>query len=55
MADNNTLVPVEDYLTAGVHIGTRFKNGYSDSYVHRSRADGLKIIDTEKVDQNLKF
>ena len=54
MADNNTLVPVEDYLTAGVHIGTRFKNGYSDNYVHRCRADGLKIIDTELVDKKLK-
>lgn len=49
-----TLVPVEEYLTAGVHIGTKYKNGYSNEYVHKCRADGLKIIDTEQVDFKLK-
>lgn len=54
MEENNTsLVPVEDYLTAGVHIGTKFKNGFTDKFIHRSRADGLKIIDTAKVDERL--
>ena len=54
MANDSTLVPAEEYLTAGVHIGTRFKNGYSDKYVHRSRADGLKILDTAQIDAKLK-
>ena len=52
--NSSTLVPVEDYLTAGVHIGTRYKNGFSSKYVHKSRADGLKIIDTEIIDAKLK-
>lgn len=50
---NTSLVPVEEYLTAGVHIGTKFKNGYVDKFIHRSRADGLKIIDTALVDERL--
>ncbi len=54
MTENNTLVPVEEYLTAGVHIGTKFKNGYSQKYVHKARADGLKIIDSEIIDAKLK-
>ena len=54
MADNSTLVPVEEYLTAGVHIGTKYKNGYSEKYIHRCRADGLKILDTEVIDTKLK-
>jgi small subunit ribosomal protein S2 len=55
MSENNTtLVPVEEYLTAGVHIGTKYKNGYSEKFIHRCRADGLKIIDTEKIDERLK-
>lgn len=54
MTENNTLVPVEDYLTAGVHIGTKFKNGFSSKFVHKARADGLKIIDTEAIDSRLK-
>ncbi|MCA9486151.1 30S ribosomal protein S2 [Candidatus Woesearchaeota archaeon] len=54
MDESTTLVPVDEYLTAGVHIGTKFKNGFTDKYVHRSRADGLKIMDTEKIDEKLK-
>jgi small subunit ribosomal protein S2 len=54
MNDSKTLVPAEDYLTAGVHIGTKYKNGYSNKYIQKSRADGLKIIDTEMIDAKLK-
>ncbi len=54
MAQNNTLVSAEEYLTAGVHIGTKFKNSYSEKFILKSRPDGLKIIDTEQVDSKLK-
>lgn len=49
-----SLVSVEEYLTAGVHIGTKYKNGFSDEYILKSRADGLKVIDTAKIDEKLK-
>lgn len=55
MTENTTLVPVEDYLTAGVHIGTKYKNGYSNKFVIKSRADGLKILNTEIIDERLKI
>ena len=56
MADEvKTLVPVEEYLTAGVHIGTKFKNGFSDKFIHKARSDGLKILDTEMIDERLKI
>ena len=54
MVEKKTLVPVEEYLTAGVHIGTKFKNGFTDKYIQKSRADGLKILDVEKIDERLK-
>ncbi len=54
MTDEKTLVPAEDYLTAGVHIGTKFKNAYSGKFIHKARADGLKILDTELIDARLK-
>ena len=52
---NTTLVPVDEYLTAGVHIGTKFKNAYSDKFIYRSRADGLKILDTAKIDERVNL
>jgi len=54
MVDSNTLTSVDEYLTAGVHIGTKFKNSYSEKFILKSRADGLKIIDTDLVDKRLK-
>lgn len=54
MAEQKTLAPVDEYLTSGVHIGTKHKNGYSQKFIHRSRADGLKILDTELIDQRLQ-
>jgi small subunit ribosomal protein S2 len=54
MVENTTLVPVDDYLTAGVHIGTKYKNGFTDKFIQRARADGLKILNTEDVDKRLK-
>lgn len=55
MAEEKMLAPVEDYLTSGVHIGTKHKNGYSQEFIHRSRADGLKILDTEEIDRRIKI
>ncbi len=55
MAENKPLASVEEYLTAGVHIGTRFKNGYTNKFIHKSRADGLKIFDSEQIDERLKI
>lgn len=55
MTQNNTLVPVEEYLTAGVHIGTKYKNGFSAKFIHKSRSDGLKILDTEIIDERIKM
>jgi len=55
MTENKTLVPIDDYLTAGVHIGTKYKNKFSDKFIHRSRSDGLKILSTEMIDERLKM
>ena len=54
MVETKTLVPMEEYLTAGVHIGTKYKNGFSSRFIQRSRADGLKIINTADIDARLK-
>ena len=48
------LTTTEEYINSGVHIGTKFKNAYSKSYIIKSRADGLKILDTKKTEEKLK-
>ena len=47
------LVPVELYLKAGIHIGTKFKTKYMESFIYKIRPDGLYILNLEKVDQRI--
>lgn len=49
-----TLVPVETYLTAGVHIGTKHKTKYMEKYIYKIRPDGLCILNVSQIDERLK-
>ncbi len=49
------LVPLEEYLKAGVHIGSQFKSGHMQKYIYKVRQDGLKIIDVKTVDERLRL
>ena len=49
------LVPLEEYLKAGVHIGSQFKSGHMKRYVYKVRQDGLKIIDVGTIDNRLRL
>lgn len=48
-----TLLEQEDYLRAGVHIGTRMKSGGMKPYIYRTRDDGLHVIDLKKLDERV--
>ena len=48
------LVPVEDYLAAGVHIGTQQKSKDMMKFIYRVRGDGLYILDIQTTDERIK-
>jgi small subunit ribosomal protein S2 len=48
------LIPVEDYLGAGVHIGTQQKTTDMDRFIHRVRTDGLYVLDVSQTDQRIR-
>ncbi|WP_135828003.1 30S ribosomal protein S2 [Halorussus halobius] len=48
------LIPVEDYLGAGVHIGTQQKTQDMDRFIHRVRTDGLYVLDVSKTDGRIR-
>ncbi|HID26216.1 MAG TPA: 30S ribosomal protein S2 [Thermoplasmata archaeon] len=52
--EQKTLLPEEQYLTSGVHIGTRQKTADIKQFIYRVRNDGLYIIDIKKTDQRIK-
>ncbi len=48
------LVPVEEYLAAGVHIGTQQKSKDMMKFIYRVRGDGLYILDIRETDERIK-
>ncbi len=49
------LIPLEQYLAAGVHIGTHICNKYMERFVYRVRPDGLYVLDVRKVDERIRI
>jgi len=52
--DADLLIPVEDYLAAGVHIGTQQKTKDMERFIHRVRTDGLYVLDVSKTDERIR-
>jgi small subunit ribosomal protein S2 len=52
--DADLLIPVEDYLAAGVHIGTQQKTKDMERFIHRVRTDGLYVLDVSKTDDRIR-
>ena len=48
------LIPVEDYLSAGVHIGTQQKTADMERFIHRVRDDGLFVLDVSRTDGRIR-
>ena len=48
------LIPVEDYLGAGVHIGTQQKTKDMERFIHRVRTDGLYVLDISRTDARIR-
>ncbi len=49
------LVPPDEYLAAGVHIGTQIKTGDMKRFIYKVRQDGLYILDIRLLDERLKL
>jgi small subunit ribosomal protein S2 len=48
------LVPLEEYVKAGIYLGTRVVTPDMKPFVYRRRADGLAIFNTDLIDEKLK-
>ena len=49
------LIDMDQYLSSGVHIGTRQKTGAMVSYIYRVRPDGLYVLDVRKTDDRIRM
>jgi small subunit ribosomal protein S2 len=49
------LIPLEKYLSAGVHIGTKFKTKSMEPYIYKVNPNGLSILNVQKIDEKLRI
>ncbi|MAF35920.1 30S ribosomal protein S2 [archaeon] len=48
-----TLVPLEQYLKVGIHIGTKFRTKYMSEFIYKVRPDGLAVLNVQEIDKRL--
>jgi small subunit ribosomal protein S2 len=53
-SDSNMMVPLDTYLKAGLHIGTKFRTKYMENFIYKIRADGLTVLNVQAIDERLK-
>lgn len=54
MADEEKLlVPIDEYLKTGIHIGTKFKTKHMADFIYKTRPDGLYVLNLQKIDQRI--
>lgn len=55
MADEQLLVPLEEYLKAGIHIGTKFRTEDMRPFIYRVRPDGLSVLNVEDINKRINI
>ena len=55
MAEEKFLVPTDEYLKSGIHIGTKFKTKYMEKFIYKTRPDGLSVLNLQKIDERISI
>ncbi len=48
------LIPLDEYLAAGIHIGTQIATRSMERFVYRVRNDGLYVLDVRTTNERIK-
>ncbi|MBI3587568.1 30S ribosomal protein S2 [Candidatus Micrarchaeota archaeon] len=48
------LIAQEKYLEAGVHIGTKMRQGSMKAFIYKTRDDGLNVLDLKRTDERVR-
>ena len=49
------LVPLDQYLKVGLHIGTKFRTKYMSNFIYKTRPDGLVVLNIQEIDKRIKL
>lgn len=54
MADDELLIPNDDYLKSGIHIGTKFRTKHMANFIYKTRPDGLSVLNIQSIDERIR-
>ncbi|MBW2990179.1 30S ribosomal protein S2, partial [Candidatus Woesearchaeota archaeon] len=54
MSEEQLLIPNDEYLKSGIHIGTKFKTKYMENFIYKTRPDGLSVLNVQQIDARIK-
>ncbi len=49
------LVPLDDYLSNGVHVGLKYKTADMKEFIYKIRSDKLCVFDVRKINDRIKI
>jgi small subunit ribosomal protein S2 len=49
------LIPKQDYLSAGIHIGMKSRTKDMKKFIYKVREDGLAVLDLKVLDERIKI
>jgi small subunit ribosomal protein S2 len=55
MAEEKTLIPKEEYLSSGIHIGMKSKTASMEKFIYKIREDGLSVLNLKLLDERIKI
>jgi len=53
--EKQLLVPLDNYLKSGIHIGTKFRTKYMEPFIYKVRPDGLTVLNIQEIDKRIGF
>lgn len=52
--EENLIIPNEEYLKSGIHIGTKFRTKFMEKFVYKTRPDGLSVLNIQEINDRLE-
>ena len=49
------LIPLDEYLKVGLHIGTKYRTKYMAPFIYKTRPDGLVVLNVQEIDKRIKI
>jgi len=53
--EGSFLIPLDEYLKVGIHIGTKFRTKYMAPFIYKTRPDGLVVLNVQEIDKRIKL